>query len=202
MYVDAREEAKKDKSVVEGEKQVVSSTRDIFPSQPLHGTIQTFQSPTSIPSHLKVGMSLETLHCESDMVYYYAQRQSEKSSNDHMLEEMTMTRSMHNLSPRLKTSPDDDQELVPMLRTRSYSHGDQSKHRKVLELTEEGRAAGPGKKSPEVSALEAGTKAGLGNGATVNPDISSVQDKNVEKRSKISSCWSSIRHSSFVQILR
>ena len=197
-------------SAAGGNSKTVNNSNDVKASQPL-----LFSA--SIPSQANMRMSLETLHCESEMMYYYAQIQSMKSVENNVSGEGMVSKSMHNLSPRFR----DEQELLPIARYRSHSQGDQSLGPKLLDgmkresalvtVTNREIVADSDRKS-----LMSGSNQAKQDSKNRRSDTSINQpvcletmeqseekeERSVKRRSKLSSCWSSIRHSALAQILR
>ena len=206
---------------VGGDSKTVNSSSTVAASQPLLNKLPSLSS-ASVPSQVKMGMSVETLHCESEIMYYYAQVQSVKSDEGNLSGERMVSISMHNLSPRSGLPFSDEQELPPVARHRSYSHGDQSYAPKSFgRLSREGAAvmvnnreivAGLDKNSLISGAGQPRQdKENGGSGTNIRqPDAllglgekcEEKDDKPVKKRSKLSLCWHSVQHSAFVQILR
>ena len=198
----------------------LSETTNVIAFQPLLDRLPSLSSHCS-PSQVKVGMSLETLHCESEVLYYYAQIESVKNEESSLTGERTVSKSMHNLGPSCRRSVSDEEEFLTISRQRSYSHGDQSLQPILLDNINRDCALVTGNKGeivsdPEEKSLISGsclTKHGNMNGrssSSMKQDITvevsekseGKEERTVKQCSKLRSCWHSIRHSAVARILR
>lgn len=86
----------------------------------------------------RIRMSLENLHCETEILYYYARRESERLVDDDGLRlPRPSSRSLHALQTRYpRLFPSIEEISTP--RKRSYSHGDQTKSPPIVSSVQDG----------------------------------------------------------------
>lgn len=80
----------------------------------------TSYSTVSLHSHTKLGMSKDSLNCETEVISFFAQRKSEKHLQTELTQDHIAAKSLHNLF-RIETD-----DFKPHPRKRCYSMGDQS----------------------------------------------------------------------------
>ncbi|XP_076434830.1 uncharacterized protein LOC143274788 [Babylonia areolata] len=111
-----------------GEEDALHTAGIARPHNPLLDRLRS-HSAFSVPSlPPKTFMSMETLHCEMELPYYYARQISLKSDTTLSREEKAVSKSMHNLGAATVPSAfreEEDDGLTPVTRRRSYSHGHQ-----------------------------------------------------------------------------
>ncbi|KAK7474558.1 hypothetical protein BaRGS_00034203 [Batillaria attramentaria] len=163
---------------------------------------QVSQGPTSRSTNSRqsrVRMSMENMHCESEMLYFIAQRKSvqweeaEQVKRASRLSQLQgLSKSLHDLDLKRanRLSGIEGIEEMPLPRKRSYSHSDQTRPSvRLCEVNAAGHSQRPRPLSSEII-VEVGEK------AEAAPDAAKAP-----KKSRLASCCHSIKHSALCHLL-